>query len=40
MTRKPIPPRIAPAKKQVPQDELDALLKERLPICPETFDKV
>lgn len=37
MVRKPIPPRIAPNKKQLPMEELDKDLKERLPTRPQTW---
>lgn len=37
MTRKPIPPRIAPNKKQLPTAELKAQLNKRMPNLPETF---
>ena len=37
MTRKPIPPRIAPNKKQVPEKELKQQLNKRMPNLPETF---
>jgi hypothetical protein len=40
MTRNPIPPRIAPEKTGLPQKEKDAMHKERLPVGPETFEKV
>ena len=37
MTRKPIPPRVAPNKKQVPEKELLEDLKNRLPTNPQTW---
>lgn len=37
MTRKPIPPRVAPPKKQVPQEQLVKELKARNTIRPQTF---
>lgn len=37
MTRKPIPPRIAPNKKQVPTEVLKTQLKARNPVNPQTF---
>ena len=37
MTRKPIPPRIAPQKKQIPKEELVADLKARNSVRPQTF---
>jgi len=37
MTRKPIPPRIAPPKKQLPQAQLEKELKKRNEIRPQTF---
>lgn len=40
MTRKPIPPRIAPAKKQISKEEHDERLKNRGKIQPETFEHV
>ena len=37
MTRKPIPPRIAPNKKQLPENEILADLKQRMPTQPQTW---
>lgn len=37
MTRKPIPPRIAPQKKQIPKEELVRDLKARNAVRPQTF---
>ena len=40
MTRKPIPPRIAPEKTGMPQKEKDKMDNERLQVVPQTFEKV
>lgn len=40
MTRHPEPPRVAPNKTQLAQEEKDAELRDRNPIQPETFSKV
>lgn len=39
MTRKPMPPRIAPQKSQRPQSVVNDELKARLPVAPETFEQ-
>jgi hypothetical protein len=37
MTRKPIPPRVAPLKSQVPPSEIVKALKARLPVTAQTW---
>lgn len=39
MTRKPMPPRVAPSRSQRPQSAIDQELAKRLPVAPETFEQ-
>ena len=40
MVRKPVPPRIAKSKKQIPAVVLIEQLKARLPVAPSTFTQI